>query len=282
MKNKLQIVVTSIFLGFVIWWASFQHVVDKQGLVTQWFSGTYGVVALIGSVIGFLAAKKWGGFKTVLGKALIFFSLGLLAQEAGQLIYAYYVDAAKIQIPYPSFGDIAYFGSVLLFITAALYLAKAAGAKFSLKHNGYKAIAILVPIILLTTSYGVLLHQHQYDFSKPVTVFLDFGYPMGEAVYISIAITAYLLSRKLLGGVMKSGIILVIAALFIQYISDSTFIYQSSRGTYLSGKYDDLLYLIAYFMMTTAMIKFHTIYARLRSGNKTAETPVSKEATEVV
>jgi hypothetical protein len=277
-KNKLQILVTLIFLGFVVWWVSFQHIVDKQGLVTQWFSGTYGVVALIGSVIGFLAARKWGGFKTVLGKALIFFSLGLLAQEAGQLIYAYYVDAAKIQIPYPSWGDVAYFGSVLLYITAALFLTKAAGAKFSLKNTKYKAIAVLVPVILLASSYGVLLLHHQYDFSKPVTVFLDFGYPMGQAIYISIAITAYLLSRKLLGGVMKSGIVLIILALFIQYVSDSTFIYQSSRGTWLSGKYDDLFYLIAYFTMATAMIKFHTIYNGLRNSAKSAsQTPEPKE-----
>src|SRR4029077_16529139 len=104
-------------------------------------------------------------------------------------------------------------------------------------------------------------------------VFLDFGYPMGQAIYISIAITAYLLSRKMLGGIMKAGILLVILALFIQYISYFTFIYQSSRGTYLAGKFDDLFYLISYFAMTIAMIKFYKIYSELRS--KTRATAVS-------
>lgn len=280
MKNKLQILVTVIFLGIVGWWISFQHVVNQQGLSVQWFSATYGIVALIGSIIGFLAARKWGGFRTVLGKALTFFSLGLLAQEAGQLIYAYYIYVAKVQIPYPSWGDVAYFGSVLLYITAALFLAKAAGAKFSLKDTKYKAIAILVPLVLLIASYTILLHNHHYDTSKPLTVFLDFGYPMGQAIYISIAITAYLLSRKLLGGVMKQGIVLIIIALFVQYVADSTFIYQSSRNTYLSGKYDDLIYLIAYFAMTTAMIKFHTIYSSLRDNESRHPALESHENSE--
>jgi hypothetical protein len=265
MKNKLQVIVTLIFLGFVAWWASFQHVVTDQGLSVQWFGGTYGLMALIGSIIGFITARKWGGFKTVLGRALIFFSLGLLAQEAGQLIYTYYIYGAKIQIPYPSWGDVAYFGSVLLYITAALYLGKAAGVRFSLKSTKYKLIAIAVPVVLLLASYWIFLHNHQYDTSKPLTVFLDFGYPMGQAIYISVAITAYLLSRKMLGGVMKRGILMIILALFIQYIADFTFIYQSSRGTYLSGKYDDLIYLVSYFALTMALLQMRSIYYGLKN-----------------
>ncbi len=275
-KNKLQILVTLIFLGFVTWWASFQHVVAKQGLAVQWYGGTYGVVALIGAVIGFSTAKKWGGHRTVLGKALMFFSLSLLAQEAGQLIYTYYIYGAKIQIPYPSWGDAAYFGSVLLYIWAAIFLAKAVGVKFSLKKRlSYKITAAVLPLILLVVSYAILLHHHQYNTSKPLTVFLDAGYPIGEALYISIATVAYLLSRKMLGGIMRSGILLIILALLIQYISDFNFVYQSSRGTYLSGKYADLLYLIAYFAMTSALIRFRTIYHRLRTV-----PPVSSPTTD--
>jgi hypothetical protein len=268
-KNKLQILVSIAFLGFLGWWFSFQSVVTQQGTSVKWFSGTDGLVALAGAVIGYAAARKWGGFKTVLGKSLMFFSIGLFAQEAGQLIYTYYVYGSNIQIPYPSWGDVAYFGSTVSYIIGAYYLAKAAGIKFSLKSAKYKLIAIIVPVALLATSYGVLLHNHQYDTSKPITVFLDFGYPMGEAVYISLAIVALLLSRKLLGGVMRAGIILIIIALAIQYASDSNFIYQSSRGTYLGGQYADLLYLIAYYAMSIAMIKFHKIYNGLRQ--QTAE-----------
>lgn len=263
-KNKLQIFFTLVLIGFFAWWVSFQHVVAKYGRSVEWFEGTYGLIALGGSIVGLSASRKWGGLKSTLGKALLFFSLGLFAQEAGQLIYAYYVDIDKIQIPYPSLGDVAYFGSTLLYIVAALYLAKAAGASTTLKHVKYKFIAVVVPIIIIITSYLILLHNHQFDTSKPLTVFLDNGYPIGEAIYISIGITAYLLSRKFLGGVMRAGILLIIFALVVQYVSDFTFVFQGNRGTYVSGNYDDLFYLIAYFVMTTAMIKFLAIYNRLK------------------
>jgi hypothetical protein len=263
-KNKVQIALTVIFLAYVGWWASFQSVVQGQGVSVQRFGATYGVVALIGAVTGFLASRKWGGFKTVIGRSLMFYALGLLAQEAGQIIYTYYIYGAKIQIPYPSWGDLAYFGSVLLYIYATILLAKAVGIRFSLKSKRYKLLTLLVFAAIITVSYAVFLNHHEYDFSKPLTAFLDFGYPMGQAVYISLAVTAYLLSRRMLGGVMRAGIIIIILALFVQYVSDFTFLYQSSRGTWLTGRWNDLSYLVAYFIMATAMVKFHLIYDGLR------------------
>ena len=262
-KNKLVILVTIIFLGYVGWWASFQSIVEDQGKSVQWFGGTYGFMALIGAVIGYFAAQKWGGFKTILGKALMFFSLGLLAQEAGQLIYTYYTYGAHIDVPYPSWGDAAYFGSVLLYICGGIFLAKAVGVKFSLRPTKSNIIAIGIPLALLIASYWIFLNNHVYDTSQPLTVFLDFGYPMGQAIYISLGLVAYLLCIKMLGGVMRAGILFLIFALFVQYISDWTFVYQTSRDLWIPGKFDDLFYLMAYFVMTITMIKFHLIYRDL-------------------
>jgi hypothetical protein len=277
LKNKLQIFVTIVFLGFVGWWISFQHVVTKQGSSVNWFENTYGFIALIGAIIGFFALRKWGGFKSVLGKSLAFFTIGLFAQEVGQLSASWYTQIDKVALPYPGLDDIAYFGGVLLYIIAALYLAKVAGVKFSLKRLRYKVIAIGLPIILLVVSFLILMHNHQYNTKNPVSVFLDAGYPIGEALYISIAIVAYLLSRKLMGGIMKAGVLFVIVALCIQYASDFTFIYQGNRGTFVPGKFDDLLYLIAYYVLTLAMIKFLVTYNTLRNKTKA----VVNESTEL-
>ena len=280
-KNKIQIILTLIFLGYVAWWASFQSVVQSQGRSVQWFGATYGVVALIGAVTGLVASRKWGGYKTIMGRALLFYALGLFAQEAGQIIYTYYIYGAKIQIPYPSWGDLAYFGSVLLYIYATILLAKAVGIRFSLKLKKYRIITFLVFAVILSTSYWVFLHGHQYDWGKPLTSFLDFGYPMGQAVYISLAVTAYLLSRKMLGGVMRDGILVIILALAVQYFSDFTFLYQSSRGTWLTGRWNDLSYLVAYFVMAMAMVKFNLIYSGLRKKKSTIiNTPADGGAQE--
>lgn len=282
-KYKAQLLLSLVFIGFFVWWLSFQHVVKKQGVSVQWFGGTYGAMALIGSVIGFTASRKWGGHKSVLGKALIFFSLSLLAQEAGQLIYTYYIYGAHIQIPYPSWGDAAYFGSVILYIIAAILLTKAVGGGFSLRQAKNKALLVVVPLVLLISSYSVLLLHHKYDFSHPLTVFLDFGYPMGQAIYVSIAILAFLLSRKMLGGVMRKGVLMVIFALLIQYAADSNFVYQSSRGIYLSGQFADFLYFISYFVMALALINFHTIYRNITSRSTTVadDQPEPEQASAV-
>ncbi|MBI3633548.1 MAG: hypothetical protein HY226_04620 [Candidatus Vogelbacteria bacterium] len=273
-RNRLQIFITLVTLAFIIWWVSFQHVVDQQGSSVNWFENTYGLVALIGSIIGLAAVKKWGGAKAVVGKALLFFSLGLFAQEVGQLVSSYYTQIAHTDLPYPSLGDVAYFGSVILYLIAALYLAKAVAIKYPLRKLSYKILAVGVPIVILAISYFVLLYHFQYDTSKPLTVLLDAGYPLGQASYISVAIIAYLLSRKMLGGFMKAGILLVIFALVVQYLSDFTFLYESHRSAYVPGKFDDLLYLIAYFVMSIAMSQFLTIYKNLK--NKAIEESVAE------
>lgn len=279
LKNKLQIFITVIFLCFVAWWASFQNVVEAQGKSVQWFVGIYGLVALFGAVVGFIASKKWGGHRTIVGKALMFFSLGLLAQEAGQMTLNYYIYVSKITIPYPSLGDIAYFGSALAYLCGGIYLAKAVGIKYSLKSNKYRMVAVIVPLAILIASFAVFLNHHEYDWHNPITVFLDAGYPIVDAMYISMGIIAFLLSRKMLGGIMRTGLLILMMALIAQYLADWSFLYQSSRETYLAGKAVDLLYLLSYFITTSAIITFYVVYDNLKS--KTSEQlKVSNVRTE--
>jgi hypothetical protein len=76
---------------------------------------------------------------------------------------------------------------------------------------------------------------------------------------------------------MRSALLLVMLALCTQYVADFTFLYQSNHTTYVPGKYDDLFYLIAYFIMTTALIRFHTIYKNLRAPVKTAAVPKANQ-----
>jgi hypothetical protein len=85
---------------------------------------------------------------------------------------------------------------------------------------------------------------------------LDFGYPFGQAIYISIAILAFLFSRRLLSGLMRPKILLILAALCMQYASDFTFLYQSHHNTWKAGGVNDYMYLIAYFIMTIALLSF--------------------------
>jgi hypothetical protein len=267
--NKSKALITVLAGAFVIltiWWA-LPFVIDTENMpinIIEVFSGTYGILALFGGLVGIGAAQKWGGFKSILGRGILMLSLGLLAQEFGQLAFGYYLHIQHVEIPYPSLADVGYFGSILFYIYGAILIAKAAGATISLRSMKGKLIALLLPAAVLVTSYFVFLSNYEFDFSQPLTVFLDFGYPLGQAIYLSIALLAYLFSRKWLGGILKNKILLVIAAFFLQYAADFNFLYQVVNETWVNGGYGDYLYLFSYFVMGLALVNFYRAFMQIK------------------
>lgn len=265
-KDKKMLLTMMILVVFFVWWwfLNFGHR-DNSGNILDWWAGTYGVIALVGGVWGLQISRKWGGFHSVIGRAVAIIAIGLLAQEFGQLVYAYYAVVSKIEVPYPSIGDIGYFGSVLFYIYGTILLAKAAGSHLSLKSLYGKLQALIIPVAILVTSYFFFLRGYQFDWHHPLTIFLDFGYPFGQAIYISIAILAYLLSRKLLGGIMRKKILLIIVALCMQYAADFNFLFQSSHQTWATAQYGDFLYAVSYTIMTIALLSVGLAYKQIKN-----------------
>lgn len=250
-----------IFLVFSAWWVYLQFL-PKETDLHKIFGESYGILALVGATFGIIFSKRWGGLKTVLGKALIMFSIGLLAQEFGQIAYAYYIYYLHIDIPYPSIGDIGFFGTIPFYIYGAYLLAKASGVKISLGSFKNRLQAILIPIGMLFIGYFLFLRGYEFDFSNPVKIFLDFGYPLGQAVYISIGLLTYLLSRDILGGLMKNRILFFILAFGAQFLADYIFLYFQSQ--YYNGSFIDYMYLISYFLMTMALIHMESTFLKLK------------------
>lgn len=265
------IIICLIFAGYATWWITNQITHNTQGSrSSELFSDTYWILPLLGGVGGLWAARVWGGFKSVFGKSILFFSAGLLAQVFGQVVYSYYALHLKIEVPYPSVGDVGFFGSIPLYIVALILLAKTTGARFSRVSSVKKLIAILLPIILLAASYIVFLRDYEFSGAHALTVFLDFGYPLGQAFYISLALITYFLSRGLLGGIMKNKILLFLGALVLQYSSDYVFLFQNSRGTWYAGGYNDFMYLISYFVMAVALLRLGSVAQSINDQTEVA------------
>jgi len=232
----------------------------------QIWAASYQFVAWCGAIIGFTFAKKWGGFKSLLGRTALAFSFGLLAQSFGQSVFSWYFYSGNT-LPYPSLADLGFFGSIPFYIYGTACLAKLAGSQFSLRSSLNKVWAVLIPVAILGASYLVFLKDYQFDPTQPVLkAFLDFGYPLGQAIYISLAIIAYIFSKNILGGVMRKAIILFIVALAVQYAADYTFLYQSMHGTFVGGGVDDLMYLFAYFLMGTSLIQLGVIFHQIKNA----------------
>ncbi len=253
-KNKILIFSTILFAFFTLWRIQIgTPVTDEEQSTLMIWSGSYQLLAIIGGVWGLRVAIKWGGFRSLFGRVLSFFALGLFAQSFGQSYYSaiYYLGREAV---YPSLGDVGYFGSVLLYIYAAYLLIKVCYIKISVTKKIDLLKVLSIPSLLLALSYWVFLRDYEFDFSAPVKIFLDFGYPFGQAIYVSLALIVIIFSRKILGGLMKKPTIFLLLALIMQYISDYSFLYLSSRGWWVAGGINDYMYLVSYYLMTVALV----------------------------
>jgi hypothetical protein len=192
------------------------------------------------------------------------FSFGLLLQVFGQSVYSYYNLFAQIQAPYPSLGDVGFFGSIFAYLYGIILVARVAGVKVSLTSYANKIQAVLIPLAMLTLSYIVFLQNYQFTETSSLATFLDFVYPLGQALYVSVAILTLILSRKVLGGIMREPILFLVFALVIQYCSDSNFLYQAGNNSWYVGGYGDYMYLVSYLFMTLALIYVGQVFDRIR------------------
>ena len=268
-QRQAQIIVV-LFLMLTAFWILLQlGIYNGQILfnhsIHKFFGALYGFIALFGAIWGMGIAKQWGSTKSIVGKSLIFFSLGLLAQEFGQLSLSYLDYVFNIAGAYPSIGDVGYVGSIPLYIAGIYYLAQASGVKITFQLFFKKIQAILIPVAMLLLGYILFLQGYNFDWSNPVKIFLDFGYPFGQALYVSFALLAFLLSKNVLGGIMKNKVMFILIALCMQFLSDYTFLYQSSKGTWSVGGINDFMYLVSYFLMTFGLIQFRTVYEHLKA-----------------
>lgn len=217
----------------------------------------YQVISLYGSICGFVIAQKLGGLKTLLGRAILFFSLGLFFQVIGQSFYSYYWYNG-IDIPYPSLGDIGYFGSIPLYIYGTVLLSRVVGTPLSINSIRKYFQSVLLLTALLVISYVLFLRDYVLDLSDPIKTFLDFGYPIGDAIYVTIAVIILTFSYKNFGKNIRRPVTFILLALLVQYIADYNFLYQVDHETWVNSGYGDYIYLLAYLAMAFALLQFRT------------------------
>src|SRR3989338_7409313 len=177
-KKSLSIheeIAIALFLALSVWWVVLFFVFDAE-LSSQnlYWAATYQLIAWWGGIYALASSRYWGGFKSTMGRGIIFFGLGLVLQGFGQTTFSIYTTVLQVAIPYPSIADIGYFGSVFFYIAGILSMAKVAGASASLKSLGGKIAALLLPAAMLLISYTFFLQGYEFDWSAPLRTFLDF------------------------------------------------------------------------------------------------------------
>ena len=265
---KLEAFFALVLFGLIFaWWISLQTIyAPASAEQLQLWAASYQIIALFGALVGIAISLRWGGLRSLIGRAISMFSLGLLFQVFGQSVYSYYIYFLNQPIPYPSIGDVGYFGSIPLYFYGALLIARAAGAHFPLRGYRNQLLSVILPLLMLSLSYTIFLSGYSFDWSTPVKMLLDFGYPLGQAMYVSAAILAFLLSRNLLGGLMRLPMLAFIGALIIQYIADFMFLYQANAGLWFAGGTNDMIYAVSYLVMTLSLIYIGYIYLKIHES----------------
>lgn len=266
-KTKMGLLTTALFIFFFGLWL-FNIFVTKSEAITTFITDFYFLVALAGASAGFYIAKAWGGYKSTFGKSISFFSLGLLAQSFGQITYAFYHYVLGEDNPYPSIADLGFGATIPLYIFGIYFLAKTCGIKFSKLSPVNWLVSVAVPAVFLVATYFLFLKDYVFEFS-PLQTFLDLGYPIGDALYVSFAVvTLILLSRNSMGGLLKPRVVLLITALILQFIADFTYIYETIAGTWVAGGFSDILYLFAYFSVALSIMYIGSAFTELKNGMK--------------
>lgn len=263
-KAQLLIIVAT-YLAFTFWFILLHFLYPEgESPYFSYFTDSYGVIAGIGGVIGFLISLKWEGFKSKVGRSIMAFSVGLFMQFMGQLSYGYYRYVSGVELPYPSFGDIFYFMSIPLYIYGSWLIAEISGVKVKFRQPVYKLLSACLVAIFLAIAYFVILFQHDFSDMNPIILLLEVVYPIGQAAFLSLSLIALILSKNILGGVMKPVVNLLLVALIFQYVADIYFTYQLINETLTLGGSSDYIYIIAYSLMGLSLYKFGEVLGRIK------------------
>lgn len=262
--NRYQKLVCAYFLGMVLLWGGIQLHGSKTENINYWYSFLFGLIPLVTGLIGMVKSAIWGRFRSALGRAMFFISLGLFCWGFGESIWAYYNFFQNDPAPYPSIADIGFAPSIFFWFVGTAYLAKASGAWLSLRRSQRAKLYTLLSIAVVSAlSYYLLIHVARNDVLVPVgenalKTILDIVYPLGDFLAANLACIVLVLSFKYLGGLYRPAIAAVLAGLITMFIGDVVFSYTTTTGSYFNADWGDLILCAGLFLLSFGVLGFAT------------------------
>ncbi len=242
-------------------WAILFFTKTTEGFYNYLYSFLFGLLPFFSGIIAMLSAKKWGGLKTAIGRAVFFIGLGIFLWGCGENIWSYYNFFMGIPAPYPSVADLGFAPSIFFYGLGAFHLSKVTGAKFGLRNLYAKIFVVFAPLILLILSYyafvvvargGVLVPAGE----TPLKTALDIAYPLGDFVGVTLAAVISGLSFRYMGGMYTLDIIPILLGLAVMTAADFIFSYTTTVGTYYNGNFGDLMLTIGLFLLSFGVLGF--------------------------
>ncbi|MBI1838841.1 MAG: hypothetical protein HYR95_00870, partial [Candidatus Colwellbacteria bacterium] len=231
-----------------------------------------GIFPVFAGVSGILLSKKWGFLSAALGRAIFFFSAGVVAWGVGSIIFAYYNLVLGIEVPSPGLADVVYVLSYPFWALGLINLGRGMGAGYKLRTSKGKIAIVLIPIIGLALTYFIFVTIVQggvFDFKDAgfIKIFLNIFYPLGDFAIITGIGLIYSLSYKMFGGRFKWPINILLIGQFVLYCADSGFSYTAIQETFYVANWVDLLFAHALLLLSVGVnaLDIQGISSRVRA-----------------
>lgn len=257
-QRVLIVFISLIYLFFIGWFLKLWLNEQKDSIENLW-TNFYGIIPIIGGIWGIFISRKWGSFRSMVGRAIVFVSLGLIFWGIGISIWVFYNLVLNEAIPYPSWADAAFIVSWPLWGIGAVYLSRATGAQFGLRNKNGKLFLFFMPVVVIIFSYYFLVTVARGGILVPsiegyLKLFFDLAYPIGDVIILTIALLVYGLSYKYLGGKYRYAVYLILFSFALNYLADFIFSYTTTIETYYNGSLADVFFATTMFVMSLGLI----------------------------
>lgn len=261
--------------AMTIYWALLFFTGTKGQWINYIWQILLSVLSIAYGVLGLIAAKHWNWLKSNVGQGIFAIALGVIVWGIGQGIWTYYVIANPgEEAPTSRIIDLFYMTSIPLWIYGILRLSKATGARYGLKKPIAKISVVVTSMLLLAASYYLLVElarggSSYFTDATPMDVFVDLGYAAGDAVNLILVVVIFGLSWKLLGGMFRRPILVILFSFVSIYLADTFYSYRHAQEIYYNGDIADLFYLltIASFGIGLSMLDPITRKAAVQAKN---------------
>ena len=232
--------------------------------VSNWnylYNFGYGLNYLLAAGLSFSYLKKY----TSARPALMFFGVGFLLFFIAQVIWVYYNVIANLPVPYPGPAD---FFWLLFYVMMGIgFFLLLANIKSTFSPANLLETIVSSGVIFLLLSSFLSLNNTQYGLPL-LTQFLNYAYPLADAILISLSIV----TLRTQTGHLHAYLLFFIFGFMSLAVGDTLFAYQTTLETYWNGNITDVAYSFAGFLLLLGAINLPRLLDSTHTHDLTPKT----------
>jgi|GEM_PF-2255827 len=251
--------VVGIYILLYIAWTRFHWgATESFGLIPSWDADrnfalisdlAYQPVSLFATILAWRIAFN-AALDSRLRRAWFILGLAVAAQTLGDTAW-FYLEVILGQQPFPSVADVFYLSFYPLALLGLLSLPSA-----PLRPAERWRVVLDLAVVMITAWMGIWFFiisptAAQYENGR-LDQLLAAAYPVGDLVLLS---GFFILLFRSAEGAVRSMLMLYLTGLVLNVAGDLSYAYASLQGTYVSGGWMDISWILAYWFFALAALR---------------------------